>query len=286
MAAANMRPVYLSSLVVMAVGGAVIVLRRSGWRTLAQPAGAFALGAALVSTPQLLINQRHYNQSTPLVLAWLNPELPRSLYLQQLAWGLAVQKYETSVGSDFPSARMIYDDPAGMRVLNKHGVSLASGFDTYRQYLSVVLAQAPELVPLYGRHAFNGLDIRYSTPYVRQVFDSSRLLSLLNYSVLFVALRLIWHQRRHQLRARQALLLATLLVPCLLAMPTAIECRFFLPLHLLLYAVVCFAWPTKSRPLFLRWQIGAVYAVFLVVCLLLSANTIWHLTNGPRPALP
>jgi hypothetical protein len=286
MAAVNMRPVYAGAAILLLVGGVWLARRHFGWPVIGRLVAAFLLGMALVGGPQLAINVRHFGQYTPLVLTWKNPKEPQSLYLSQLAWGLAVQKYETTIDPTYPDPRIMYVDQVGQRIMDEEQISFVYGLRDLSHYLRAVSHHGPDMVALYARHVFNGLDVKYPTPYLPHVYGSTLPLSLLNYTVLFAA-GLLLVQRRHQrLTLPQWIGLIVLVGPCALAIPTAIECRFFIPIYLLLYAVVCFQWPTNWRATFLRWPVALAYVGFVLMCLVISSNTLWHMTNGPRLLAP
>ncbi|RAK69664.1 hypothetical protein [Hymenobacter edaphi] len=286
MAAVNMRPVYAGAAGLLLLGGLGLARRQGlGWPRSGRLAGAFLLGLALVGAPQLVINARHYGQYTPLVLAWKNPAAPQSLYLSQLSWGLAVQKYETTIDPAYPNARIIYVDEVGQRIMDEEQISFVYGLRDLNHYLRAVARNLPDVAALYARHFFNGLDLKYPTPYIRQVYGPTLPLSLLNYTVLFLAGLLLLGRRHQRPTGPQWLVLAVLVGPCLVAIPTAIECRFFIPIYLLLYAVLCFQWPADWRR-WLRWPVALAYVAFVLLCLVVSSNSLWHMSNGPRLLWP
>ncbi|GAA3944449.1 hypothetical protein [Hymenobacter algoricola] len=270
-AAVNIRPVYLLAAPAVLVL-AVVETSGAGRRGLA--VAALLAGFALVSTPQLLINGRHHGQWSPLVLSRDNRFPAANLYLSQLGWGVLLQKYETTLDPAVPGPKLLYTDPAGQALLRQDSLR---HFPGYAAYLREVGRRPLEFAALYGRHLFNGLDVQYASLYVRRVADRQRALALLHYSVWFGALVGLAHSLR-SLRRRHLLLLASLLPPALVTVPMAMECRFLLPLHLLLYAVFCFGLLPHARAA-ARWSgrkkvvlIGA-YVLFVGACTTLSAQT-------------
>ena len=110
-------------------------------------------------------------------------------------------------------------------------------------------------------------------------------LAWLNYSGLFAALLVVLCRPPVLDRGRTAVVLAALLLPCAAVVPTAIEVRFLLPLHLLIYGLVAFGWPAHWTPRYARnlpnraaWLVA--YAGFVGGCFLLSASAHAHLTGG------
>ncbi|PJJ59898.1 hypothetical protein CLV45_1320 [Hymenobacter chitinivorans DSM 11115] len=283
MAAANIRPVYLLAAPAVLL---LSVLHVPGPRRLGQ-LGGLLLGAALLGGPQLLLNQRHHHVATPLVLS-RDARLPTAnLYLAQLGWGLVIQKYETSLDPAFPAPRMLYTDPAGQALLQRLHTR---HFTSYAQYAAATRREPLAFVALYGRHLFNGLDVQYPSPFVTRITARSPWLAGLHYSVWFVAL-VVAAAGGRAVDGRSLLTVAALLLPCLAALPIAMECRFLLPLHLLLYAVACFggaqwrpAWTALPWPRIALLMAG--YAVFVLLCLRLSTQTQRQLTADVRVLAP
>ena len=244
-AAINVRPIYVAS-----VPGAFWLLfgcrivGSSGLR-----AASLVVGVALVLLPQWLINQRHFHWATPLVLARLPGGTP--LFLKQLAWGTGFQRYESSLIPEIPRS-LVFADPGGQRALSGEP---GRSFSSYGQYLGFVWRQPGATAGRYLRHLFNGLDIHFPTPYPRRLHPPGQAaLRLLNYGLLGLGTWLVgaaWWRFRHRKAgsdghsAQAPPVLVALLLPCLLVLPTLMECRFLLPLHLLLLTTVAACW----RPL-------------------------------------
>ncbi|GAB3824597.1 hypothetical protein GCM10028821_04060 [Hymenobacter jeollabukensis] len=284
-AATNMRPIYLASVPFFLMLQWMLLPAGLSAGRLAGAVAALLLGAVLVLGPQLLINQRHFAQDTPLVLAQDANIAPGTLYCFKLLRGLKFQKYETSIGTDYPQSVLFFFDPAGRRFVEQQHLR---EFRSTAEYARLVLRHPVFFARLYLRRLFNGLDVQYPTPYIQRVYAPTWGLAMLNYTIWFAAGLVAWHGRR-RLSAVQWLVLATLLVPCLLVVPTDLECRYLLPLHLLLYALLCFGWSAKWRPAAIPqrrlWLVGAAYAAFLWGCFVLSATTQAQLEYGGRSLL-
>ncbi|GAB3824601.1 hypothetical protein [Hymenobacter jeollabukensis] len=239
---------------------------------------AFAGGLVLVGLPQYLINKTNLGSNSVLVLAdneyYLVAGKP-NLYLWQLNSGLKVQRYETNIGGDYPNAQVFFNDLAGQTMLNNEGVAELT---SYADYFLFMLKRPVDAIALYGRHLFNGLDILYTTPYLAHVHAKALWLSFLNYTYFFSALLVLIFAKKN-LRIDHWLILAALLLPCAACVPMVVECRFFLPLHLLLYAVACFGWPSHWQGQFKQLtrlqltRLATSYAFFLLICFMLSSST-------------
>jgi hypothetical protein len=278
----NMRPEYLPAFVIAVGVVALVPLRSWDWRRRGTAVALVLAGALVASLPQILINHRHRDSWSPI------PAGSRHTAMRQLTFGLFAQKYETYVGgtAGYPQPGVFYLDPAAQHVMRQEGVPEIT---SYGQYARIVVHHPFELAASYVRHIFNGLDVRYPTPYIRNLRDSSILLSLFQYTLIFLALaRLVVPEARRALgRIRWAGILV-LVSPCLSAIPGAVEPRFFLPAQVLIYMLVCFgpdqrAWLLvggKGR----RVGLAASYAAFLLVCVTLSSATQAQLQH-PGPTL-
>lgn len=288
-AAANMRPVFQAALPfagVLAFWGpqAQAFLRgRAQWLR----AGAVAIGMAVVLLPQFYINANNFGRRTPWVLAYKQGD-PTNLLLQQLQWGLQYQKYETNAGKDYALSQMYFRDDDGQALFD---ATHLSHFDSQAQYLAVVRAHPVRVAGVWLRHLFNGLDLQYPTPYILKVFVPTWPLAWFNYTVMLGGGMVLfgrWRQRGASWRV--LLVLVALLAPCLSALPVAMECRYLLPLHLVLSGALAFgAHPLRAwqrATMFRRgaWALG--YVAVITIAFSISANAQQHLQNQPRTILP
>lgn len=248
----------------------------------------FVLGWILVGLPQFLINRHNFQLNSFMVRSETKEYVVKenkSLYLWHLNAGLVMQRYETNIGQDYVEPQMVFGDRAGLTMhLRNGGGAQASyldyirygGFimDSYAAYFQFVAQHPLDMMSLYMRHFFNGLDILYSSPYVAKVHSSTAMLSLINYSALFVAMLTIG-RHLHRLRLGTGLVILTLILASLVSVPTVVECRFFVGVHILLLATACFGSAFNIKTLRSGKGVGllAGYSVFLLACFTFSANT-------------
>jgi hypothetical protein len=262
--AANLRPVYVAPAVLLAAALMLREWRERGVVRACLGAAATIIGAIVVMLPQVLINRANAATWSPLVSTGFGAG-GQNLYLRQLTWGLRIQRYETAVSTDYPEAAVRFLDREGTEILAHETGGAVQSFPAY---FGLMIRHPLAMATLLGRHAFNGLDLRYDTPYLPRVFRGGVLRRVANYSVLVAGIGLAavgLKRRRPPWRA--VVMLATLLAPVLVALPTAVESRFFLPLHLGIYAVVAFfpyerlRWPSPaSAMLIVAGALGAVLA--------------------------
>jgi hypothetical protein len=292
--AANMRPAYIVAAIAAGGVAGLLPLRRWNWRQRGAAATLVLAGALVVSLPQMLINHHQRGTWSPVI------SKAREITLLQLWQGMRAQKYETYVGSGagYPRPDVFYLDPATRHVVEEEHVSPARHFyggatyiefPSYRKYVGMVLHHPAEMAAAYVRRIFNGLDVQYPTPYVRDLRDRSTVLSLLQYTLIFLALaRLVLPDARRALGRIRWAGIVLLIVPCVTAVTGAVEPRFFLPLQLLIYMLVCFGPGTRASLLGggmgRRVGLAVSYVAFILVCLTLSSATLAQLEN-PGPTL-
>ena len=281
--AANMRGNYWFALVAAMLVAAIVPLRPWSWRARSAAVGLLLVGAFVVSLPQMLMNNRHHDTWSPgvanareqnLVTTWL---------------GLQSQKYETYVGplSEYPRAQVLFLDPSTRRLLEEEQITPVIRLDrptfpSNRRYVELVLEHPLVMGASYLRHLFNGLDVKYPTPYIRDLDDKPIVLSLLQYTLLFAALaRLILPVARRALGGVRWSGMIVLASAILGVIATQAESRYYLPLAALVYILVCFGPATRSTLLggttSRRVALAVTYAAFLLLCLLASAATQDHI---------
>lgn len=265
--AALIRPFYAPFVLVAVVAAAS---RSAGWRTRVTALVLVLAPLVALSLPQVAVNHHHRGDWTPTLPA------ARTTTLGNLTWGLQVQKHETYVGppETYPSESVLYLDPTTDGVIDDDTLPIES----YAHYARVVLEHPVPMVASYALHAFNGFDVRYPTPFVRDLRDRSPLLPLLQLTVLFLAfVQLAFADARRRLGPISWIGIAILAGPALVAIPFAMEPRYFLGVHLLAYVLVCFSPALRAslfhgnlvRPL----GVGLAYLIFLVAGMTLSAAT-------------
>ncbi len=256
------------------------------------------VGLIFVFTPQMIINIVHFEIFSPFVPA--QRAGGENEFLWQLGNGIEIQKYETNVGTTYPNTFVFFRDRQGESVLIRSGykavatsVSGDIGPDrtlTIMEYIKLVFDYLPDMISIYARHLFNGLDVVYNTVYVTDIFGRALVLRFVNYSIWFLVIIYIAHIML-RLDKRKYLGSASFLpvifsLPSILSIPTAIEVRYMLPVHLMAYALVAFwvlpefavAGFVQKKNVILRhitW-----YILFVILCFMLSSNTYAGLNYG------
>lgn len=286
-AATNIRPIYLAAvpLVALLVGWLAARPAAGRWPNVGKALLLYLTGFALLTAPQWLINRENFGSNWPLVIGIDMQDAAMlesgDLYLQQINMGLSTQKYETGIARDFPIPQISYHDPIGALILREN---YNQKIDSYREYIELVLSRPFDLVALNARHLFNGLDVLYPTPYITRVYTNTARLALLNYTLLFAA-SVVLLRNISRVTPSQWLCVLPVIAPAILMIPLPVECRYLMPVHLLLLAIACFGWPAEWSWRSLagrRLPALLAYLIFVSGCFVLSANTQAQLNISPK----
>ncbi len=284
-AAIEARPAYASLLLIVPV---LVVWRLVEQRAASRAApvrmgvcaALLAIGFIVVSLPQSLETHRYFK-------SWsFIPGSPDHLESLQLTEGLRLQRYETYIGPGH-GPQMFYEEPGGSRLLAKRGGAQVAGVG---EYLTLVAEHPTTLGGVFARHLINGLDQRYSTPYIEHLDTGShRWMRVAGFLLAFLALlRVVWPAARRGLGPSRWRYPLALLVCCATSVPSAMETRFLLPVYLLIYLfVVAPGWPSPLVSGAIGWRryrtlapIALAGAAFVVVFWAVTSATSSHLHFG------
>jgi len=275
-AALNIRPVYLVSLIVI-LPFLLIHVYKLGISKGSKCFFLVLFGFSLVLLPQFIVNQTHFKVNSPLVLARVVGD--ENLYEKQLFWGLKTQKYEANIGDNYHSIIVVYNDPVILK-LQKTNLLREKDFD---RYFKIIKRFPLDMSLSYFRHMFNGLDIFYSTPYVKNVYADHTFFSVINYTIWFLLAYDFIQMDLTKLNQIKILGITSFLSPVILAIPTAVEVRFFLAAYLLAYGAVAFdfdfvgSFKSLFRTPWNFLRLLIIYAFWMLICFIMSTATIENL---------
>lgn len=248
-AAYLIRPVYLSAWLVLFLG---VFVFSGNWRSLFQKiahAALFLLAGILLLAPQAMINKIHYNLSSPFTSA--------GLYEYQITVGFILQRLDVNQDRGiYPYSAVRFVDAQGVTILEREKRDLSEmvlAGDTVAadaimgklfssgEFINLWLKYPLDMLTIYFRHFFNGLNLMYPSIAVWDIYRVDALSMWLNYTVLFGVL--FFFDIRPLFTKSVPISLSVLLawlLPVLVAIPGTVEARYFLPLHVLLET--CFVW--------------------------------------------
>jgi len=231
----------------------------------------FLTGLLVVSLPQSLSSHRHFH-------TWsFIPGSAGHVANINLTAGLSLQRYETYVGIGH-GPEMDYEDEGGSQLLAEQKDDSVSSTG---QYLGLILSHPTTMAALLVRHIINGLDQRYTTPYVEHLNTGShRWLRLAGFLLFFLALlRVLWPTARRRLGPARWRYPVALALCCATSIPAAMETRYLLPLYLLAYVLVLMPnWPNPIGPAtegFRRYRVSAI----ILVAYLVSMVAVWQIAS-------
>ena len=273
----NVRSIYLFSVLILIFIIPTLVLQGRSIGSKIFLTSLFIAGLAISSMPQALINKRNFDSFTPLVISNIKGS---SLFAAQLKWGIAIQRYETRINEDrtraFPT---FYFDPEASEILlhDKNSTKEA----TIKWYLTLVAARPISFLSIYAKHFVNGIDVRDYEIYTTKPSTERQLRSVISIAISYLGiffLAMIFANRKNiagEPSVSKSLWMALFLVPVAAILPGAIETRFFLPLHILIYAAIAFTIQIESIHILkgkYLWIVSAMY-IALVTASVLSAES-------------
>lgn len=217
--------------------------RREPRVSIPRRAFCFALlvaGLLVVSLPQSLSQHQRFGNYNP---------IPGGSELASVQYneGLEYQRLDALLGGD-TQALMTYTDP--------HTADIVASLDSGRvtgtgEYLEIIAGHPLVMAGVFLRHLVNGLDQRYSTPYVEHLEGRwNRLARFAGFLLVFLALaRVFWPAARRSLGPARWRYPAALLLITAPALSSAAVTRLMLPIFLLCTMLVLApGWPNPIGP--------------------------------------
>ncbi len=273
----NLRPIYLCVLPLFII---YTILQSGGKNRRAAAFFILIFGVGLAWLPQVIINKANYDTYSPLMQThvWFKD----GLYFEQLNRGFAVEKYETDIDKPQDLVEVFYYNPTALSIIEKEQLDRKKPFKDKSSMFELFEKYPFDFFIIYSSHIFNAMDIKYPEGIITNYHRSRSLYSLINYTVIFVGLFLLFINYKIVFNLifrswKNFLLLSMFLLPVAFTIPTQMEVRFFLPLHILLYAACCFS-EYPPRAFFQEKKnylsILLLYVSFVGLCFYISSKTI------------
>lgn len=182
-------------------------------------------GIVLGAVPQMLLNHKLLGN-----YSWKVPT--NGLMLRQMEWGIIYERYGTFIGdpAQYGSVQMFYMDAVGRAILNKEQIT---GLTSYGQLLKLFLKYPLDFAGIYVRHFLNMLYPIYPNQYIQDIGRNKSFLLILFYTLLFIAV--VYFVRSFRLKSKRWIWFCLMLLPCVCILPGAVEIRFFIAFHFLVY---------------------------------------------------
>jgi hypothetical protein len=274
-AALNTRPFYLLSLPFITILSWKLKCNESLWQKSLLSCIVLLGGVVLSLIPQWRINSVNFNHNSLLVLTKTNQY--DNLFMTQLTWGLTMFKVETSLGGapNGRNALVVYSNTICKPLLDEEHIQRQQVFSSIKDYVHFASEHPLEISATFLLHIFSGLDQHHATPYSTQdVTKFTLFLPIVNYTLFFIVIISLIYSGIALITTRQYLVLLIWLIPCSITIMVAMENRFLLPLHLLLYVFIAFE-NISYRLLFNcvyrnKLRIFIAYAIFIFFLFTLS----------------
>lgn len=272
----NLRPAYLLPVMIAAVTLPWISLGPGRARRVV----AVGIGIAITLAGQSLGNAAA--GQTPI------PVAPGSLDIAsgQLELGLRYQRYDSYVGPTpgYPPSRMFFDNTRNLGGLDHRTVT------SFGSFAAAAIRHPLPAAESIARHTFNGLDLRQSGTYVEDVHSPVVPLQVVNFAMVFSAISVLVIRARRsqndaggvrswlrtfgdpQVRPR-VWITGLVLAMAAQASLTAVETRFFLPVWLVLVAVLLLTATIADVPRRPSARIGLAVGIVLAVGLSVAASS-------------
>ena len=274
----NVRTIYVVGVAFIAVLTPWLLIRHgASFRAGLGGLCVLLFGFVAIGAPQAMINWKNGRVPSPFVIATVNGQ---SLISAQLQWGIAVQRYETSIEAQVPSPTQVYLDAAGERLFASEEVRKPL---SVKGYLRLVFANPLEFAGIYGRHLVNGIDLRDGEVYITKPSADRSHLGASGFLLAVIGLLLFFCTKNTSVAWLAA---AFMTLPVAFILPGAIETRFFLPLHLLAWGLIAVRLDSDALRAFVQGELMLKLFLLLAGFLLfisISTSTMASLTYAFPP---
>ncbi|MDR7285690.1 hypothetical protein J2X84_004540 [Pseudomonas corrugata] len=233
----NTRTIYIFGFAFLSINIFITGLRQGSRLKGVLPLIIFLAGAAFAAIPQMAINTKNFNKSTPLVITDTGD---KSLFAYQLLWGITTERYETVVA---PGAKVgtptYYQDAQGVSIFNEY--QLGSAEFSIATYTTIAAKEPLVFIGIFIRHLINGLDARDGIVYASSPSKDKTITSIACFTLLFLSALTLTYRDNKKANEPFCLILLSLIIPTLAITLGAVETRFFYPIHALAYATIAFA---------------------------------------------
>ncbi len=203
-----------------------------------------AIGVTVFAIPQGMINYKYTGDASPRItterfIDQFYPTYTGDLQMRQVYWGIFVPRYETYTGDpgSYASPAVRFYDKAGMMILGNEEIT-AENF-TYSKFFDLIFKYPLEVVAIYSRHIVSALTPIFSEAYVSDLFENKYFRIILNIS-LWIISAIIYFSRSERYNEKSFFkknwyVIIALIFSCFLTLAGAIEIRFFIIVHFLMY---------------------------------------------------
>lgn len=226
----NVRTIYLLAIPVIIIG--FLIKEKFTCKSIVS-LGLIGVGFCILSIPQMIINYKYFGNFSMLInTSFMYGE--KSLFLQQLVWGIQYQHYDTWLGNStiYPSAALYYHDSVGEAILNKVGE-----ISSYSDYVKVWIRYPLDMLGIWGRHIANSFLLPFGQVYVTR-FRGRAIYIVLNFLVIFLFGMVMFYYARRKCLVNKVTKLVNwipALITCFCISFGAVESRYMVVIYIIIY---------------------------------------------------
>lgn len=234
-------------------------LIKKKWRNVLCFAVGCFTGLFLCAIPQYIQNQAYGVNSFR--IQEMEYGEAGSLFLFHLSYGIKYDRTDTFVGNipdDYISPMVCYDDKQGRNLLQEK-LEGKDVLDSAEKYFELAINHPLILTGIYGRHFLNILYPVFPEIYIRDM-GRPKVLNLVLFFLLGASF--IRNMIKCDHTERKRFFLTALFLPCIVALPTFVEVRYFIAL----YFLICCVGVYGLRDALVSWRGHAIRnTIFLLI---------------------
>lgn len=266
----NVRTVYMIPLGVILVLFCTRALIKKNVNRILSSFLAF-IGIILGSVPEMIANFYRYGIASPLVNTAIDGK--DNLFVAQLAWGLSYSRYETFIGNveQYPTASVLFSNQVGKQIAEQYPM------DSIKEYMLCVFSNFLETIGIYFEHFVSGITLFWNELYITNIQVNTTV--FLTNCILFLLAGLAFLLTRFNRNTKDYLKfceVGLIVFPALIALPGAVEARFFLSIYVLVYTYITMVIDYRELIILIRkhWILSFVFVVLCLGIWLTIANNI------------
>lgn len=248
-----------------------------------------SISALVPAIPQAFINLHSFQNFSFFPLDAVQGGMPgQMLTFAHLQLGIGFQKFLPGLYPDWHAINLMLHEkgravPSLQPTADYYALWEEYPIHSFKTYASLIFKYPLDFAVIYFRHFFNALDLKVHSVYYLPKATNGILFSLLNYTVYFIAITMIYKNARLIITNwKISIPLFALLLPACIHIPGGIECRYFLAVYIVVYYIISFILPSifKSRQEFfhLLKKYGFAYCFFLLVWFTMSSANLGEIS--------
>lgn len=232
----NTRAAYIYALPLV-----IIYLVRCLWkykRYLLIALVSIIFGAAICSLPQCIVNSQ-YVAFSPKVYTEQYSGYSKSLQMQQVVWGLGIQRYESYIGdaNDYPFPAVYFSDKVGKKICSQEKISVDSF--SMKDFVRISIKYPLDILGIYTRHFISLSTPAWNKIYIDDLYTNKSVVFILSFLMWLIAIiDIVVKGKPNRVFVKNIWLVIAMVVPGILQLFGAPELRFFIALYCLLYGFV------------------------------------------------